>query len=188
MPTYLLLALLFIVPEFYRPLNSEQAIYIILRISVVTILLPGISISILKLTGYIKNVHLENRQDRLWPYLFTSLYYGVLCYIFIRSMSFHSFLVIMGSMTTLILLLAVFNFKIKISAHAAAITGALGFLWALKMMDPEMQILYPIAIVIFVIGIVMWARLKLNAHRPIEIYLGALLGFLTCYFGVLFFM
>lgn len=188
MPTYLFGLLLLVSPEYYRPLNNEQATYIILRLSIVTLLLPALSISILKFTGYIGSVHLEERSERLMPYLFTSLYYGVLIYIFYQGMSFRPFLILMSSMGVLILVLALFNLKIKVSAHTASITGVLGFLWGIKMNDPELSMLYPVVIVIMTIGIVMSARLKLDAHRPFEIYLGAILGFIVCFCGSFFFM
>jgi len=188
MPTYLFGLLLFVYPEYYRPLNSEQVTYIILRLSIVTLFLPALSISILKFTGYIGSVHLEKRSERLMPYLFTSLYYGVLIYIFYQGMSFRPFLILMLSMGSLILVLALFNFRIKVSAHAASLTGVLGILWGIKLNDPELSMLYPVVAVIMTIGIVMSARLQLNAHRPLEIYLGAILGFIVCFCGVFFFI
>lgn len=188
MPTYVFGLLLWVAPDFYSPLNQQQALGIILRLSIVTLILPALSISILRFTGYIGSVHLAERSERLMPYLFTSLYYGVMTYIFYRGMSFHPFFIMMSSITLLILLLAIINFKIKISAHAASIMGTIGFLWALKLNDPELIMFYPVVGIIFITGLIMSARLQLNAHKPTEIYLGALLGFVVCFCGTFFFM
>ena len=161
---------------------------IILRLSIVTLILPALSISILRLTGYIGSVHLEERTERLVPYMFTCLYYGVLTYIFYSGMSFHPFFVLMASMTALIMVLALVNLSIKVSAHAAALTGIIGFIMALKVRDPDVTVLYPVAVTILIAGMVMSARLYINAHRPIEIYLGAILGLVVCFAGGYYFM
>jgi len=91
-------------------------------------------------------------------------------------------------MGVLILTLTVFNFQIKVSAHSASIAGILGFLWGLKLNDPEIMMLYPVVTTIIAIGVVMSARLLLNAHKPIEIYLGAVLGYVICFCGAFFFL
>lgn len=188
MPTYVFGLLLLIAPEFFRPLNESQALGIILRLSIVTLLLPALSISILKFTGYIGSVHLEERGERLMPYLFTALYYGVMTYIFYRGMSFHPFFILMSSITGLIILLTIINLWIKISAHSSSIVGTIGFLWAMKLNDPDLIMVYPIIALIVITGVVMSSRLKLNAHKPIEIYLGAIIGFVACFCGAFFFL
>ena len=188
MPTYFFGVLLLVAPDFFRPLNDEQALEIVLRLSVVTLLLPTLSISILKFTGNISSIHLAKQKERLMPYLFTAVYYGVLTYIFYQGLSFHAFFVVMSSILLLILALVAINFWIKVSAHASGITGVLGFLWALKLSDAEEAMLYPIVAIIVVSGLVMSARLKLNAHNPLQVYLGALIGFTICFCGAYFFL
>lgn len=184
MPTYVFGLLLFITPEFYRPLNEQQTLNIIYRLSVVTVLLPALSIGILKFTGYIGSIHLSERNERFVPYLFTCLYYGVMTYIFYQGMSFHPFYVLMSSITILILVLTFVNLFIKVSAHACSIMGIIGFLSALKLNDPEFTMLFPLAGIIFLSGVIMMARLQLNAHKPSEVYSGAVIGYIICFCGV----
>ena len=77
-----------------------------------------------------------------------------------------------------ILLTFIINRKWKISAHTIGIGGiagaTLGMMYRLQL---DMNIFF--MIIILLAGIVSYARLKLNAHTPSQVYTGFLLGFVV---------
>ena len=75
------------------------------------------------------------------------------------------------------------TFFFKISVHSLAMGGALGIILPLnKAADGEL--LVPAAGLIALAGIVMSARLYLQAHTLREVGYGAALGFLVGFFGM----
>ncbi|MDQ4141322.1 MAG: hypothetical protein M3142_12475, partial [Bacteroidota bacterium] len=71
----------------------------------------------------------------------------------------------------------------KISAHSVGMGGALGFIILLHTWQPEERTLYLVSGTILLSGIVLSARLALNAHTPSQVYTGFLLG-LALGFGI----
>jgi membrane-associated phospholipid phosphatase len=53
---------------------------------------------------------------------------------------------------------------------------------------PFYDLLYPVIVSVILTGVVMSSRLRLNEHRPAEVYAGALLGFFVCFFTLYFFL
>ena len=45
------------------------------------------------------------------------------------------------------------------------------------------QVLYPLVLVCVLSGLIASSRLYLNAHKPLEVYLGFVTGFLICWIG-----
>lgn len=74
-----------------------------------------------------------------------------------------------------ILLTAFINLKFKISAHMVGIGGLLGVLISISyLIKFDMTLFY--IFVIILAGIVGFARLTLNEHKPLQVYAGFLLG------------
>jgi urea transporter len=85
-----------------------------------------------------------------------------------------------------ILLSTLINLKYKISAHMVGLGGLLGVLISVSyLIHFDMTPYYIITIV--VAGIVAFARLFLNEHKPAQIYLGFFLGLIvqtSLFFGL----
>jgi hypothetical protein len=77
-----------------------------------------------------------------------------------------------------ILLVTFINIKYKISAHMAGIGGLLGALISLSYLLKFDMTYYYIGIVL-VAGILASSRLKLNEHKPSQLYTGFTLGLLV---------
>ncbi len=92
-------------------------------------------------------------------------------------------------MTTVVILTNLVTFFWKISAHSAGVTGVVGFavVYSIEYAGAN-SLLLPLVGAVAIMGIVMWARLYLNAHKPAEIIGGALLGFVICYGSIYFFV
>lgn len=143
----------------------------------------------MKLSGTITSFALDNRKERIIPFAFTALFYGITVYMFTSKLGLNEvFTLIISTITAVIFVITLLTFKVKISAHSAGISGAIGFLWGLKISDPNALLLIPIVGLIVLGGAVMSSRMLLNAHKPIEVYLGALVGFLLCFGSVIMFL
>ena len=77
-----------------------------------------------------------------------------------------------------LMLTLIINLFWKISAHMIGIGGitGMGFVLCHLFKNPELIL---ISSLIFLAAIIAYARLKLDAHTPSEIYAGFIIGFLT---------
>jgi hypothetical protein len=189
MPTGIYGILLIFYPGVFSPLTANDVFRLTFLIAVTTFLIPVMSIGTMKLSGTISGFALEDRKERILPFMFTTIFYGITVYMFSSKFAvFEAFTLIIAAITVVIFVITLFTFKMKVSAHSAGIAGAIGILWGLKILDPEAALLIPIVGLIVLCGAVMSARMCLNAHRPVEVYLGALIGFSICFGSVMIFL
>jgi membrane-associated phospholipid phosphatase len=85
-----------------------------------------------------------------------------------------------GSATVSLFFLSLATLKYNISLHAAGSGGLFGFLLAITL---RLGLFSPISLYgsVILAGLAGTARLKENAHKPAEIYLGYLAGFIVCF-------
>jgi membrane-associated phospholipid phosphatase len=179
--------ILFFTPNYvsvFTPLALKLAI---LGITLVfTCILPLVNTVILLKTGRIKSLKMEDPSDRNLPYAGTILYYFGLFYLFHTATIPSIFKVLVLGAAVAIALTFIINFKWKISAHTTGIGGIIGALLAtIYRLNTEFYLM--LMVVVLIAGIIGYARLKLNAHTPAQVYTGFLLGFLTEFFIVLLF-
>ena len=189
MPSYLFLFVIIFATSFMQPLRIESLFEILAIIFMVTFIIPVISIGTLRLTNFITDLQLDDRKQRLTPFFFIACFYGITAYMFYAKLSINNLIVVVfASTTVLILLLTVITYFWKISIHGAAVGGVIGFIFALGMIHPIMNFTYILAVAFLIGGLVIYARLMLNAHTPMQVYSGALLGFITCFTSIYFFL
>jgi hypothetical protein len=178
-PTYAMVALFaeFSSHYFIRDIRIPLLLFGITLVS--TCLLPGLSIYLLMRSGFVKSLQMDERNDRVLPYLITSGYY-MLAFYMLRDFPVPAGMLalIRGfalSASTSILITAIVNLKWKISAHMVGIGGLCGAIATLVIHKPEppFGLLY---VCILIAGLVGYARLRLQAHTPAQVYSGFLLG------------
>lgn len=136
-----------------------------------------------------KSIWMKTKEERVIPFIFITVYYGLCAYLFIAQWKFNDiFGVILMSITTTIFLVTLITTKWKISAHSAGIVGALGFIMGVNLKYPDNQLLYPILALVVLAGLVMTSRLQLNDHDSKEVYAGAMLGFAVSFGAIYFFV
>lgn len=160
------------------PIEIHYWIYGI--IAVFTLVLPATStLFLLKMEG-ISDITMSNQRERSMPYLMVSIFYAT-AYFSLYHVGFPSLITnaILGATISLIMLFGM-NFLQKVSAHMVGIGGVLGIVYAISeiYLDGISPFLLP---VVLIAGLVAYSRLRLNAHQPIEIYLGLLVGFFSEY-------
>lgn len=137
---------------------------------------PVLNIYILYRMGRIKTISLSKQEDRGFPYIMTSLFYFGLYYLLMDINIWPSLKVFIVGAGLAILLTALINVRYKISAHMVGLGGLLAVLISISaLIRFDMTLFY--ILIILVSGITAWARLVLDEHKPVQIYLGFLLGF-----------
>ena len=83
-----------------------------------------------------------------------------------------------------LLVVTLINLKMKISIHAAGYAGLVGVYMGLVANDVIILDNTIMTALIILVGVIGTARLSLGAHKPSEIYIGALVGFLCTFLVV----
>ncbi len=163
-----------------------RALYIVVFIS--TFVFPVLSSLLLLFTGRIKNLEMQSPEERRLPYLLTAIYYTVGYYMIVTKIPLPQevSLMILGANLSVILTLIINMFR-KISAHAVGISGLIGAFMGVGIASP-LNIANILILLFLLAGIIGYARLKLESHKPIDLYLGYFLGFICEFLLFLFFL
>jgi len=149
---------------------------ITLIVFVFSFIFPVLNIFILYKLKRIPKITLSERRDRTFPYLVTALFYFGLFYLMLDLNIWNVIKLSVVGAGLAILLTALINLRYKISAHMVGIGGLLGVLICVSyLIKFNMTPFY--VIVILLAGLLGFARLKLEEHKPSQIYTGFLLGF-----------
>ena len=180
MATYLVLILFNFFPIAVFPLSTNSFRGFALLIFISTFVFPVLNILFFKLFGSIQSLSMPTREERVIPFLFIAVLYGVITYLFYSKFrvgladSIFKMLVIIN---LLVITSSLITFFYKVSVHSLGIWGLVGILVPFNRMTENGELLYPTLGLIVIAGFVMSARLQLQAHRPREILVGALSGF-----------
>lgn len=187
--TTILAILFFVTPTIIQPYNENAVWPLLITVFVLTFVMPSLSLLLLKFTRVITSIELEERSERLVPFGFILLYYGLAAYLFFDRLSMSQVLVVIYiSISVLIVLLTLLTFFYKVSIHAAGTWGMVGFLFALHLKFPEFPLLWPLIIAIIAAGATSSARLQLNCHSLPEVLIGAGTGLFISFVSIMLFI
>lgn len=161
--------------------------YLLLITTVFHCLLPLITVALMKLLGLTSSIELPRRRDRLMP-IALSLGYAVFGYFFlvqIPGLDFLFYLLPLGS-SAVLLTAFFFTSRFQISIHLMAV-GALTATYVLATQFLGMNLFIPVLVSVAIAGCTAFARIRLNAHKPYQVYWGYLTGFAAHYFSVIIF-
>ena len=201
--TYMLVLLLLVNPYLFgvNSISDKQSKLLILQVFLSTFFIPAFAVAMLRFTGMIKSMEMKTRQERIGPYIITGMFYIWMFRNFLGSdqvpTAFSSFL--LGA--SLGLFIAFFiNIFSKISAHAVGMGGLVGMVVITMLLFSydtftihstivgivEMSMNGVLVFVIVMAGIVGTARLLLQAHEPLDLYGGYLVGFASQFIALRF--
>jgi hypothetical protein len=187
-PTYFFSFLAWALPAALEPIGLELQPKFLLFLFIVTCLLPFLNVGIFKSFGGIQSFAMPDRKERLMPFVFISLIYAAVTYLFYlygRMNLNDNFLRLMVIIDLIVLVATIATFFFKVSVHTVTIWGLIGILVPLNKITEVNSIFYPTLGVILLAGLIMGARLKVGAHSPREVMLGAVLGLATGLTGML---
>ncbi len=183
MPTLVFGMIFFGVPQ-STTIPEEFKIRLFYLIVLSTLLIPMITIIGLRLSGMVKSLHMPEVKDRTVPFLIVSLYFILTTYFLYQKTEFDPILWNgMAVITFSVIILTIITWFWKMSAHMTGAGGLLAVVLVLGLKFPAFEILYPLLLTLLLSGAIASSRLYLQAHRPLEIYAGFLMGFLTCWAG-----
>ncbi|WP_339705559.1 PA-phosphatase [Algoriphagus aquimarinus] len=174
---------LFVVPEATSiPDSFKGTLFYLIALS--TLVIPMVTVFGLRLSGTLRSVHMAELKDRAIPFSVTSIYYILTVYFLYQKKEFDPILwQVLGVITLAILVLTVVTFFWKMSAHMTGMGGLLAAVLVLGLKFPNFQPLYPLLGSLVLTGLVGTVRLYLNAHKPVELYVGLAFGFSLCFIG-----
>lgn len=189
MPSYLFLFIMMFASSLMQPLQKESLLQVLSIIFIVTFIIPVISIGTLRLSNFITDIHLSDKRQRITPFLFVTCFYGITAYMFYAKLNLNNLIfIILSTITALLFLLTIVTYFWKISVHGAAIGGIIGFILALSFIYPISHFALVLASLIIITGLIVYARLALNAHTPLQVYVGIAFGIILCYSSLYFFL
>ncbi len=191
LPFYLLTSTLFLIPNYYGYAFANKGLLIVFQTFVITILLPGVSMFMMNRLGLITSLTLESRKERFVPIVVVLTFY-LWFYINIKDLPFFLNEYVqyaLGGIIGLALLLLITLFY-KISMHASSWSLLVFYAFVISLNNfstyrfdfhndsyEVISKIYPWALSAGGL-LVIFARLKLKAHNPLQLLFGVLLGLL----------
>ena len=153
----------------------------IIGTAILTLVIPIMLLLFMRWRGYIGSLHIENPKQRTTPYIYTLICYGFWAYFVhgVAKLPIFMLVVVIGAIAAL-LAVTIINRWWKISAHLTAMGGLLGGICSLGLYYAVLP-LWPIIGVLLLSLLVMYARLLLDAHTPLQVIAGYLLGILCTF-------
>jgi len=158
----------------YLPYTVKKTLFILILIN--NVLLPFSFIPYFKIRNIISSWKLDNRRERIIPFLSTSFFYSVTFFITFRYHIPVFIKLFILTAAVLAIAMTIINFWYKISIHSGG-SGALVALVAVLSIKMHTPLPWLLAGVIISAGLVLTSRLWLAYHRPGEVWSGFFLGF-----------
>lgn len=180
LPSYLYAVLLLGYPEM-TGLKLTARLYILLSVVVFTFALPMLQIIGMYYLKFISSLQMPERKERPLPLFLTAVMYLFFVYFFKEKIDLGSyFLMLAAGITASLGVAFTWTLRLKVSLHSLALGGVLAALFQTQRLFTIFDFFWPFWGFALLSGAVMSSRLYLNAHRPLEIYLGFILGVLAC--------
>lgn len=187
MPTWLLMFMLFEVGVINAGFKS--LLLIAVALSIFTLILPIISIYSMGRAGLIKDLSLKDKQDRVLPMFITAICFSLPQIFFFEELKMsRELVVVMYVMTLCVVSAGIISIFYKISAHCISIGGMAGYVLTLAALTHDDTLLWPSVICIALTGLVMSARMYLQAHAADQVLSGWGLGFTISSLATVYFM
>ena len=187
LPVYGLVIIIQANPAIFQFIDRDPRLMIAIVV-VNTIILPLVTILIMKGLGFVKSIQLKDRSERIAPFIAGLFYLIWTVVVFYRQgdTPFMVMVLLMGALVALIMVFMGTILMMKVSVHAAAMGVSIGYLIAMAPLSEKNIIPFVIA-AILIGGMVGTSRLILKAHTEDEVYMGFLLG-LASQLGAIYFM
>lgn len=181
MPVYGIVMVFMLTVYSYVPMGIKLGFTLI--VAGVTIILPMLTVLLLKHLGMVSEIGLNNQKERTIPYLITILCMGGTG-VFLAIKGFPLWVVMFyagGALAGLIE--AIINNWWKISAHGAGVAGLVAMLVRMShtpMVNPD--VLTWLIVAVACAGLTGSARLWLGRHTLAQVLAGYAVGFCSVYF------
>ena len=194
LPTYIFGVLFGLAPELVGviALSASARVSLLVLLFLNTFVAPALVIYYMYRLGVVESLQLQTLRDRRLPYLLTIIIYSLSTYLFGWQFQPISELapqiaVVLGSITVSLVLVALISLGWQISAHATGMGGCLGALGGVILRFGDFSLFFPLVISVVITGLLLSARLHLNAHTLAQVVTGLGLGVLVSMAAVFLF-
>lgn len=160
--------------------DSSVWFYIILVVFINSILIPFLMFWMMKRLGIIGSLGMEQRKDRVYPYLITGIFYVTTWFVFYNLSILDLIAHVFVFAAILVFLALIINVFWKISIHSMSMGAMSVFIIYLTSVH-FISSAWPSYLIVLLSGVVGFARLKLKSHTPAQIYVGYLSGALVAF-------
>lgn len=177
MPTYGVFLVLWVSVLCLLPYGTRVAVLLVCM--GITCIVPLIFLSVLRHFKLVKDLHVEVREQRFIPYMFTAVCYLSAAYYLYYCHSPQWFIMFMVGSAVTVVVMALINLKWKISAHMAGIGGLVALVYQIHVQGlSAFDLFWLLCFTIIVAGGLGSARLVLKRHDTLQVLAGAVVGFL----------
>lgn len=185
-PSYTVLFIVWVSPNIFGYISSQQSVFVIRTVVFYTLLYPLVIVLLMKQLGFIDGFTITDRRQRILVFIPMSFMFMWTYIVFYKEQVPHIITSMMMGATIALFLSMIVNIMVeKISIHAIGMGGMFAILLVTSGISLY-NISWALMLVILLGGLVGTARLILAAHYPREVYNGYMLGFL-CMAGAMLF-
>lgn len=193
--TYITLLLIAVNPYAFsvRSMGDQRALLLLASVFSTTFVLPGFGIALMKPLGFVRSLELEDKQERIGPYIITGIFYLWLFKNLFSGTQVPALYGVCALGASVALFFAFFlNIFTKVSAHATGMGSLIAMVFLAALEWRGMGISVPVisgsiqlsmtvllACTLLLAGLIGMARLALRAHVPADLYRGYAAGFLA---------
>ena len=175
MPVYAMLLIFNYNPYIDIQVPNRAKQIVITLLSIFTIFLPLITAFFLQKLGIVQSIYMKSAEERKWPFLSSILWY-YLGFELLKNIALPISLYLLMIGAIIVILTAYFiTLRWKISVHMLAIGGLIGAMIGLSQRF-EFDHFCLIVALLFIAGLIGYARLKTNSHDYRQVYAGFFLG------------
>ena len=174
--------LLYLNPVVFIGLSENAKILVLLRIAGTSVLLPMMTVFLLKGLGFISSIKLPEQKDRIVPYVACITFFFWSYYVSKKlndPFELRVFLLALFLTSSASLLI---NNYIKISMHAIGF-GGVNALFVMMLMRGGLNDGFMLTLSFLLAGLVCTGRIRQKHHDPAEIYAGYFTGVLILLFS-----
>lgn len=187
MTSYMSALLAVFLPEAYIPYPESAVWQLVLAFFLLTAVLPALFVfGLYMFTPVVTDLELTDRKERLVPFIVLIIFYSAAAYFLVIELGLGPIVrVLLFSAIVMIALMVLINTRFKISIHCTAAWALAGYALALSVNFSFPHMLPMVFGTVIFGGLIGTSRLYLGCHKPAEVWLGTLFGFLYSFFSVL---
>lgn len=176
-PTYGMLLFCATYSVYFHVLPSAYWWVSIVGTLLLTCIIPITAILLLIRRGSVSDLYIEQAEERTTPYIYTVFCFAFWCYFMCSALNVPTCILLTGiGATVALIIVALVNRRWKISAHLSGLGGLVGGVMSFCMCTGIAPHIWLVISILALSLLLMYARLYLNAHTPMQVVGGFLLG------------
>ncbi|HRO44634.1 hypothetical protein [Agriterribacter sp.] len=184
---YMALYLIYFNPEYFMGVSTSGKTQTLFIYLINSVFFPLMAVLLCRGLGFVQSVYLKTQKERIILYAISMIFFFWTFYVFKNKPGIP---VIMAQMSLGIFIAVIIDFVanifFKISMHATGAGGLIGLFTVLLFTSPGL-VNVPLAVAVFLAGLICTSRLIVSDHRTGDIVLGLMAGFASQWIAAWYF-